>query len=302
MVSAIIITKDRALLLKKAIESVLQQSYKDIECIVVDDASIDNTEKVVMSYGNKVKYIRIDKKNSRGGNYARNLGIKYSSGEYLAFLDDDDVWLPEKIGLQCNAITQTPDVGLVYCGRKNIYITDDQEYEIDVFPDKGNRGNISRKIMYTIPCLTSTIFVKRSVLKEVGLFDEKMRFWQEYELLIRIAQKTNFAFINQCLVLYSCDEKSKSRLTNKYYEWLLAVDYVHKKHIYLYNDLSLFGKSMYKLLVASEAKKRSKRAGLKKNERMFILLDYYSSFILAFPFLCFRKLYKNCSILQYMEK
>ena len=161
---------------------------------------------------------------------------------------------------------------------------------IDILPDKRNKGDISRKIMYAIPCLTSTIMVRSFVLKDVGLFDENMGFWQEYELLIRIAQKTKFDFVDQCLVYYLCDENSKTRLTNKYYEWLSTVRYVYVKHKELYERMSLFEKIMYKFMVVSERKNRSKRAGVEGLKYKRIISCYYLSFVIVFPFLFFRKI------------
>ena len=96
-VSAVITTHNRCELLLKAIESVKNQTYKNIEIIVVDDASSDSTlDKCRILDG--IKYIRIN--TSKGGNYARNVGIKNSSGHYIAFLDDDDEWYPTKIEKQ----------------------------------------------------------------------------------------------------------------------------------------------------------------------------------------------------------
>lgn len=91
LVSAIITTHNRAELLTRAIESALGQTYREIEVIVVDDASTDNTREVCEKY--PIHYIHIPKAESRGGNYARNLGIRAVKGEYCAFLDDDDYWL-----------------------------------------------------------------------------------------------------------------------------------------------------------------------------------------------------------------
>ena len=98
LVSAIITTHNRKDLLKRAIDSVFAQTYPNIELIVVDDASNDGTSE--MCDDNRINYIFIPKLESHGGNYARNLGIKASKGEYCAFLDDDDYWLPTKIEKQ----------------------------------------------------------------------------------------------------------------------------------------------------------------------------------------------------------
>ena len=116
-VSCVIITHNRIDYLKRAVNSVVNQTYQNIEIFVVDDASDDGTE----VYGEELKekgitYIRIEKNESKGGNYARNIGIQYSSGDYVAFLDDDDYWLPDKIERQVNYATYHQNVGMIYGG------------------------------------------------------------------------------------------------------------------------------------------------------------------------------------------
>ena len=98
LVSAIITTHNRKKMVGRAIESVLCQTYKNLECIVVDDASDESAESVCKSY--PVHYIYIPKEESTGGNHARNVGIMKAKGKYVAFLDDDDYWLPTKIEKQ----------------------------------------------------------------------------------------------------------------------------------------------------------------------------------------------------------
>ena len=112
-VTAIITTHNRKSLVGRAIESVLNQSYENIECIVVDDASSDGTEEVCRKY--PIKYIYIPQAESKGGNYARNVGIKKAQGKYVAFLDDDDYWLKEKISKQVTLIEEKK-CELVYSG------------------------------------------------------------------------------------------------------------------------------------------------------------------------------------------
>ena len=117
LVSAVITTHNRKDLLKRAIDSVFTQTYQPIELIVVDDASDDGTRDEFGANA-KFQYIYVPQRESKGGNYARNLGIKASKGKYCAFLDDDDYWLPTKIEKQVQLIEQR-NCDLVYCGRRN---------------------------------------------------------------------------------------------------------------------------------------------------------------------------------------
>lgn len=261
MVSAIITTHNRKVLLRRAIESVLKQTYTDIECIVVDDASTDGTSEVCTMY--PVQYIHIPKEESHGGNYARNLGIKAAKGEYIAFLDDDDYWLPEKTEKQLRLI-RDKKCRLVYCGIKIEAITKEGTNYIDVKPNPLFQGELQNKILQTICCCTSsTMMVSKEILFDVGLFDEALLFWQDYELTIRLAQKTSFYYVNESLCVYRKDILDSNRLTNKYFGWKKSVNYIHHKHKKLYDRLTFKERCYAKVLVWEDAAKRCKTAELK---------------------------------------
>lgn len=260
MVSAIITTHNRCELLKRAIESVLKQTYKDLECIVISDASTDGTDDYCQTL--PIRFISIPKEESRGGNYARNLGIKAARGEYIAFLDDDDYWLETKIEKQVELIERT-GCELVHCGRINEVITPKGVQMIERLPEPSRKGDLSKSILTNVCTTTTCMLVKRQALIEIGLFDEKLRFWQEYDLTIRLAQRGPFDFVNECLSVYRIDKSDPGRLTNKYTEWLVAVDYVHKKYANLYQELSALYKFKAKMLVWRDAAVRCKAAGFK---------------------------------------
>lgn len=260
LVSAIITTHNRCSLLTRAIESVLNQTYTNIECIVVDDASTDNTKEKCKEY--PVNYIYIPQGESRGGNYARNLGIINSHGVYCAFLDDDDYWLPTKIEKQVGLINKT-DCELVHCGRRLEIINSNSVTYKDELPSPDHWGDMHKKILLTICTTTTNILAKRQALIDVGLFDENLKFWQEYELTIRLAQRKPFYFVNEPLSVYRVDTRDGQRLTNKYYQWREAVKYIHKKHATLYHRLSILETYKVKYLVWTDAAIRCKTSGLK---------------------------------------
>lgn len=261
LVSAIITTHNRIDLLKIAVKSVYDQTYENIELIVVDDHSEDGTEEWCKLQN--FKYIKIPKEKSKGGNYARNLGIKASQGEYVAFLDDDDYWLPEKISKQLDIINNY-DCELVYAGCKleiiDKYGTKTYRYS---YPNPEHWGDMSKKILLSICTTTTLIFVKRQALLDVGMFDEELKFWQEYELTIRLAQRKPFYWVNEPLAVYRINQKDKNRLTNKYYNWKKSVNYIHKKHSKLYDGLNLWERIGIYTLVWSDAKGRALSSGLK---------------------------------------
>ena len=259
LVSAVITTHNRAMLLKRAIESVFDQTYKNIECIVVDDASSDDTNLICKNYN--LQYIFIPKNESKGGNYARNLGIKASHGKYVAFLDDDDYWLPEKIQKQVSLI-EGKDCELVHCGRICEFVAPDGTISYkESLPSLEYWGDMHKKILFTICTTTTNILTKRSALFDVGLFDENLKFWQEYELTIRLAQRKPFYFVDDVLSVYRIDKKDNNRLTNKYTPWKNAVKYIHKKHESLYKNLNIIEKMKMWSLVFCDASGRLNNIG-----------------------------------------
>ncbi|WP_242386557.1 glycosyltransferase family 2 protein [Phocaeicola sartorii] len=278
LVSAIITTHNRKELLKRAVESVLEQTYPNIELIVVDDASTDGTKIYCEKY--PLLYLYISREESRGGNYARNLGIKMAKGEYVAFLDDDDYWLPTKIEKQVRLI-QKADCELVHCGRRLEIVSEDNEIDYqDLLPDLLHYGDMHKKILLAICTTTTCILVKRQALFDIGLFDENLRFWQEYELTIRLAQRKPFYFVNEPLSVYRVDCKDSQRLTNKYFEWKKAVRYIRDKHAGLYGNLNWWERTQVRILIWGDAMNRVKSAGL--TEKYIILCLMW--FITSLPF------------------
>ena len=269
-VSAVITTHNRLDLLKRAINSVKSQTYNNIECIVVSDNSSDGTDEYCSSLDGII-YIPIPAKESRGGNYARNVGIKHAQGVYIAFLDDDDYWKPTKIEKQV-ALVKEKNCAFVYCGATIEHIEGDNVSYSQYMPSSSYRGDVSRKILLSIFTRTSEILVKKDLLIEAGLFDENLKFWQEYELSIRLAQFTEFHCVYAPLTVYRIDKNDKGRLTNRYSEWQKAVKYIRHKHKGLYEMLSFKELLIYKQFFWNEAVFRSKSAGLKSIELYYRML------------------------------
>lgn len=260
LVSAIITTHNRKELLKRAVTSVLGQTYKNIELIVVDDSSTDGTNQYCLA-NSKIKYIFIPNEESKGGNYARNLGIEAAQGEYVAFLDDDDYWLPEKIEKQIS-LAENKLCNVVYCGQRLEIVSGNIVRYKDVLPYPQRNGDMHKQILMRFCTLSSCLFIKRTTLIEAGCFDENLKFWQDYELTIRLAQNNFFYFVNEPLTVYRVNAKDKNRLTNKYYGWKQAVKYIHKKHEKLYDNLNLLERFISNMLVLQDAVYRAKSSGL----------------------------------------
>jgi glycosyltransferase involved in cell wall biosynthesis len=254
-VSAIITTRNRPELLARAVESVKHQTFKDIEIIVVDDAS-DNGPDPQASSDPDIRYIYIPKEESKGGNYARNVGIRSSNGDFLAFLDDDDFWIASKTEKQLMELKEKNGC-FVYCRKVVEFIKDGKTHYYCLKPSQLDQGDMSHRVFYTAYCLTSMIMVSRETLFRIGLFDENLSFWQDHELFIRLAQATPFLYIDEPLCVYRKDLTDSLRLSNRFRKWKESVNIVHKKHRTLYHRLTLSEYLESRLLVWNDAYVRS---------------------------------------------
>jgi glycosyltransferase involved in cell wall biosynthesis len=181
---------------KEAIESVLAQTYTDYEVVVIDDGSTDDTEPVVRSFGDRVVYFR---QNNQGAGTARNSGIKRSSGEYIAFLDSDDLWSPEKLDEQIPLLEHDLELGLVYSDwavmSENGAV---EESYLRKLPSAS--GYVFDKLVQWGFILTSGVVVRRACLLDVGDFDSSLSIAQDYDLWLRICYRWKVALVNRPLV------------------------------------------------------------------------------------------------------
>lgn len=198
LVSVIVPTYNRANLLGRAIQSVLAQTYPHFELIIVDDGSSDNTEAVVTRFDDpRIRYIRHHK--NRGGSAARNTGIACARGEYVAFLDSDDEWLPEKLEKHLRVFHDDPDCGVVFSA--HCEITSDGSSR--VYRDQGPEGWIYEDLLVSaVVGTTSAVVVKRECFDTAGFFDERLPSCQDWDMWIRIAKHYRFRRIREPLVRY----------------------------------------------------------------------------------------------------
>src|SRR5215472_4932012 len=195
-VSVVIPTYNSSARLKEALESVLAQTYKDLEIVVIDDGSTDDTESVARSFGNRVWYF---KQANQGAGAARNAGIKSSRGEYIAFLDADDLWCAGKLDQQIPLLEQDPELGLVYSDWA--VVSDDRVIE-DSYLRKvpSASGYVFDELVQRGFILTSGVVVRRACLDDVGDFDNSLSIAQDYDLWLRICYRWKVAVVGKPLV------------------------------------------------------------------------------------------------------
>jgi glycosyltransferase involved in cell wall biosynthesis len=195
-ISVIIPTFNHGRFIEKTIESVLNQSFQDLEIIIVDDHSTDNTKTVVQKYlDSRVYFIRHDI--NRGPGAARNTGIQCSAGTYIAFLDSDDEWAPEKLQLQLDLFTEgSYDLGLIYSAAEfvtnNVSIIIHCKVHDDAFKSLLEANGIV--------CGGSSAMIKRKCIETVGLFDESMLSSEDWDMWLRIAKSYKIKFVDKVLV------------------------------------------------------------------------------------------------------
>ena len=224
LVSAIIPTRNRPEMLLRAVKSVAEQTYPRIELIIVEDEPEGNIEEYIRQEI-KMQACRVIKnKRKPGGAGARNSGFLESKGEFIAFLDDDDEWMPEKIERQIEAFQKSNDrVGIeAACNiivQNSTRIINYRYLEGDVYKAlcrKHTAGN------------TSIPLIKRHVLEEVGLFDEDMEAAQDTELWLRIAKRYHFTTVNEPLAIVHWH--NSERITKNYSKQVLGVSMLLRKH------------------------------------------------------------------------
>ncbi len=196
-VSVIIPTYNRENMIGNAIESVLNQTFRDFEIVIIDDASDDNTEEVVKGFDDD-RIVYILHKEKKGGSAARNTGIKKATGKFIAFLDSDDWWHPKKLEKQLSKMeTSRINPELVYTGIRQV--NNDGKLIKEIIPIF--RGNIFQELLIeNVVGTTSSVLLRKEVFSDVGFFDENLPSRQDLDLWIRIARKHIFDYVETPLV------------------------------------------------------------------------------------------------------
>lgn len=271
LVSVIIATYNRADYLKLTIESIINQTYNNIEIIVVDDGSPNNEAEILCGNYSKVTYHKIE--NSGGPCKPRNIGIDHAKGKYIGFVDDDDIWLPEKVEIQVKILETNREFGLVHCycnlidengGHLNGSIGRPR-YATD------KHGDVKLKMIGNWTLMMPTPLIDKKIIDEVGYFNTNMpQTAADVEYWTRCSFHTKFYYLDKCLVLYrkhsdnmSSNPKpyvhvplhlkkvliskyAEGRISSKQYNLLLQnVCYMQAKHVKKYPFKTIF--NLFKL-------------------------------------------------------
>lgn len=204
-VSVIIPVYNSAALLPAALESVFNQTFQDYEIITVNDGSTDNTAQVLQGYEPR---IRVFHQSNAGASSARNAGIRAARGEFIAFLDADDIWEPEKLELQVAALRAHQAAGVCYT--EGFYFEGEKSWICNFGDNPQTSGMIFDAILAKHFISMTSVMVRRSCLDEVGLFDESLIGSEDYNLFLRLAKKYPYQFVERPLVRLRCHDGNLS--------------------------------------------------------------------------------------------
>lgn len=225
MISVIIPSYNRGDTIKRSIGSVLDQTYSNLEVIIIDDGSTDNTEKIVADLkSNKVFYYKND--TNIGACRSRNRGVKMAKGEFIAFQDSDDEWLPEKLEKQMQFLKEI-DCDLVFCSMERI-----SDKKIEIYPPylPDNNSSLYKQLLYENSTSTQTLLGKREVFENIK-FDESMPRFQDWEVMLRISLVYNVKHLNSVLVKSYIQNDSISLNSNSAVFGLKKIYGIHKEAI-----------------------------------------------------------------------
>lgn len=202
MVSIIVPTYNRAGLIGRALRSILRQTYTDYEIIVVDDGSADGTKTAVMEIeDSRIRYVSLHE--NQGVSHARNVGIQEARYEYIAFLDSDDEWLPDKLDLQMRMMRdRNSHFGLVYCRMGGVVRDGSERYECPPLQmeKKTLEGELFDALLTRNVIGMPTVLVRKECLTAVGGFKETMHCLEDWEWILRIAARYRIGFVEERLV------------------------------------------------------------------------------------------------------
>ncbi len=207
-VSVIMSTFNAGKYIRQAIDSIVNQTYQDLELIIVDDGSTDNTGHIVNKYcaqhPQKMQYIYQD---NAGPSKARNVGIKASRGEYIAILDSDDISLPQRLQKQVEFLDQNPDIALLGTGGWRI---NDRGKLIEEYKTETDEKTIKTELFQCNRFNHSSLMLRKKQIADQLFYREELKFAEDYELCLRISERFPVANLSECLSMRRVNPSSIS--------------------------------------------------------------------------------------------
>jgi glycosyltransferase involved in cell wall biosynthesis len=205
-VSVVIPAHNHARFLPDALASVRQQTWREFDVVVVDDGSTDNTAEVVAGFAPHVRYLY---QPNAGPSSARNTGIRHTHGEYVAFLDADDTWMPEKLALQVEYLDAHPDAGLVFT---KVLVMSEAGQPLYTYPHRYRYGRraFARLLLWPYGSM-NVVMVRRACFERFGLFDESLPAAEDWDMWLRVAPFFRLGFLDRPLGTYRQSSNSVSR-------------------------------------------------------------------------------------------
>ena len=246
MVTVIIPTYNRARYVCQALDSVLNQTYRDFDVIVVDDGSTDETSQLLESYKDRVTCIRQD---NQGRAAAKNAGLSHAQGKYVAFLDSDDIWCPDKLERQVNFLETRPELSLAHgevevIDSKGNPLRKETERMKRLYRRQRSKGETYSNFLETICMFPSTVLVRRECFGTVGDFDTSLDILEDFDWFLRVASRYKVECLNQVPVT-----KYRVHQDNAYEK---GNDIVSEHYVRIY------ARQMDNLHLTTDAKERTK--------------------------------------------
>jgi glycosyltransferase involved in cell wall biosynthesis len=213
-VSVVIPSYNRAEFVGQAIQSVLDQTWPNLELVVVDDGSTDHSMDVLRGFGDRIQVLTHPQHENHGQSASINLGLQHTDGQYVAILDSDDWWEKNKLERQVNYLQSHPEIGLVYGNGWSVSANGEKLfrfYESD-HREESDPARVLQDCYFLVP--NNSLF-RRDVLTKTGLFDESLRSAQDHDMAIRMAESTRIGYIPDEIFFYRRHEDSISHRSTR---------------------------------------------------------------------------------------
>lgn len=267
--------------LKEAIDSIYAQTYQNWEIIFIDNCSTDNSSKIIGQYDHRLKYYKTNRNISLGS--ARNWAMQFISGKYLAFLDVDDLWLPQKLQLQIEQLENNLDFMLCYTGN---YFINDESNNIRKRVPKSRTGYVFPSLLKYYDVNWQTVMVRFD--KKYCFFCEEYVFAEDYEFVMRITSKYNAIVLSTALVKYRLHDhnETKKTISRHWVEQKMTLDSILADNVFLRSkypkEIRLaYAKVLYYKALSEYYIDNDRQGRLEMKKIRFISIEYFILYIFS---------------------